>query len=140
MKKIGILTNPTRDIGGEYRDYILASFPNIKFLLLENDDIEKLVKESNICITLGGDGTMLNIASLCAKYNTYIYGINLGSVGYLTDVSKEKGIEAIKKLLLENFEKEERMMIACDDYTALNDICIVKGSSSKMIILEIFIN
>ncbi|MCL2610292.1 MAG: NAD(+)/NADH kinase [Defluviitaleaceae bacterium] len=139
MKKIGIIANETRDINYEYRDYILSSLPEINFLL-PGQNLEQFIKNCDICIVLGGDGTILNYARLCARYETYIHGINLGSVGYLTDVSKENGIEAIKNLLAGNFIKEDRMMLKCEDHIALNDICIVKGSYAKMISLELSIN
>ena len=142
MKKIGIISNETRDINYEYRNYIISSFPEIDFLFPNEDktNLEQFIEKCDICIVLGGDGTILNVAPLCAKYNTYIHGINLGSIGYLTDVSKEDGLQAIKKLISSNFIKENRMMLECEKYIALNDICIVKGNYAKMISLELFIN
>ena len=143
MKKIGILSNPHRDVSYAYRDYILDMFKIFEksqfFILEPNDNLEEFIKNCDICISLGGDGTILGIASLCAKYKTFIYGINLGSIGYLTDSSRELGIASIKKLILDEFLKEERMMIECMGYTALNDICVVKSGHSKMIKLEVFI-
>lgn len=141
MKKIGILSNPTRDTSYEYRNHIIDSFKNIDFLLEEQfENLEEFIKNCDICISLGGDGTILGIASLCAKYKTAIHGINLGSVGYLTDCGREDGIKCFKKIIKGDFFEEKRMMIECMGHAALNDICVVKGSHYKMIHLELFLD
>lgn len=74
-------------------------------------DIETVneVDESDIVISIGGDGTFLETARLCKQKP--IIGINTGTLGYLTEVSPENIEMALKDLLDENYEIEDRMML-----------------------------
>jgi NAD+ kinase len=113
---------------------------------LKNEDI---FINSDFIIVLGGDGTLLNIARQSAYYNVPLFGINLGHLGFLTEVEAEEMFPALEKLISGDYEIEKRMMleatvetdnIQMEKSVALNDIGITKGPFSRIIRMGIYIN
>jgi len=113
---------------------------------LKNEDI---YTNSDFIIVLGGDGTLLNIARQSAYYNVPLFGINLGHLGFLTEVEAEEMFPALEKLVAGDYEIEKRMMleatvetdnIQMEKMIALNDIGITKGPFSRIIRMGIYIN
>jgi len=113
---------------------------------LKNEDI---YLNSDLIIVLGGDGTLLNIARQSAYYNVPLFGINLGHLGFLTEVEAEEMYPALEKLIRGEYEIEKRMMleatvekdnIQLEKAVALNDIGITKGPFSRIIRMGIYIN
>ncbi|WP_338826599.1 NAD(+)/NADH kinase [Neomoorella thermoacetica] len=99
-------------------------------------------------LALGGDGTLLRAARLVAPAGTPILGINLGHLGFLTEIELTELYPALDKLLAGAYRIEERMMLrgtvqrpekalTC---TALNDIVVTKGAFSRMLRLEVYID
>ncbi|MCL2407760.1 MAG: NAD(+)/NADH kinase [Defluviitaleaceae bacterium] len=87
--------------------------------------------KTNCIITLGGDGTLLRAAAVFAVPNGVpLMGINLGNIGYLTDVGIDNAESALKDLLSGNFMTEERLMLEAGsgsaNHTALNDALITR--------------
>jgi NAD+ kinase len=107
---------------------------------------EELFKSCEIIITLGGDGTMLHIAHLASKNECLVLGINLGNIGYLTELEFSE-LEKISRLFTNDFFVEKRMMIDVlvqrkeniifESY-ALNDVVITYGGISRIINLSLF--
>ena len=101
-------------------------------------------EETECCIVLGGDGTMLQAARSIAYLDIPMIGVNLGTLGYLAEVEKNSVDEALELLLAGKYEIEDRMMLygsvnGENDY-ALNDIVITKFSSIGAINFDIFVN
>jgi NAD+ kinase len=106
---------------------------------------EKLPAKVDLVIVLGGDGTLLSIAHLAAQKNVPVLGVNLGRLGFLTEVPLDEiyvtldsfleGNEEIvsPRLLLETRCKESR-------YFCLNDVVINKGALARMIQIAIWID
>ena len=97
-------------------------------------------------IVLGGDGTLLRAARLVGERGVPIVGINLGSLGFLTEVRLDERIAALEAMLDGRYGIEERGMLqievtrdgtAHSRYLALNDAVINKGALSRLIELEI---
>lgn len=110
---------------------------------------EEIYVNSDLLIVLGGDGTLLNIARQSAYYNVPLFGINLGHLGFLTEVEAEEMYPALEKLIMGEYEIEKRMMleatvetdnIQLEKSVALNDIGITKGPFSRIIRMGIYIN
>ena len=103
---------------------------------------------TDIMLSLGGDGTMLETACYVNNSGIPTLGINLGRLGFLADVSKEEIEIAIRALKLGSFSIEERSMIHLDaneplfgDYPfALNEFTVHRKDSSSMIKIHTFIN
>lgn len=153
--KFGIVTNTNRDNNLDYTKTLVSwlNGKNCNIFVIENvgklkgtisASIKTMCENCDFIITLGGDGTMLEVAPTCAEYNVPMVGINLGSVGYLTDAEMSHGLFAIQKILNRDYKIEKRMLIETlvdgKVYTALNDICVIKGDTAKLITLNININ
>ena len=157
MLKIGFFPNATRDIDLTFTkmliDFVVkkdckallsSEFEQYKNINATFCSEENLLKESEFVVVLGGDGTVLRCAEKTCIYERNLLGINLGNLGYLTDVEKDGAFDALENVLNHNFQIEKRMMLETDIYgihkIALNDIYISKGFYSKMLKLEVYIN
>lgn len=110
---------------------------------------QEMVQRADCLIVLGGDGTLLYSARLAAPYGVPIFGINLGHLGFLTEVDIPNLQEALASLLAGNFTVEERMMLEAGvvgencvykPMTALNDAVITKGAFARLIALDILVD
>jgi NAD+ kinase len=110
---------------------------------------EDIPKKSDMVIVLGGDGTVLHAARMVGKEEIPILGVNLGSLGFLTDVALEELYKTIEKVLSGDFKTEERMMLKAVvtgsdgktfDLSVLNDVVINKGVLARIINLEVMVN
>lgn len=110
-------------------------------------DSLELVKKSDMILTLGGDGGILSTAKIVGKEMVPILGVNTGKLGFLAEIDINELIDNIKILLEKKFHIEKRMILMAtinpDNLNkkiyGLNDIVINKGSYSRTIILEIYI-
>jgi len=111
--------------------------------------IDKVTKDLDILIILGGDGTLLHIADKASRYQIPVMGINLGGLGFLTAVSVKERFEALELLLQGKMKVEKRMMLKTrllagseteprsDNYLyALNDVVISKGDIEQIVNLR----
>jgi len=110
---------------------------------------EELARQVDVVIVLGGDGTLLYAARLIGANSVPIIGINLGSLGFLTEVKLDEMYSAFENVLSGQYQWEERVRldveVVRDDvvaarYLALNDAVINKGALARIIELEICIN
>ena len=92
----------------------------------ESVSIDNLKEGFDFVFVIGGDGTILKTARFYAKYQTTIFGINLGRLGFLSQVSKNELSCAVEKILNNEFAIENRIMLNSGNYTALNDF-VIKG-------------
>ena len=99
----------------------------------------------DVGIVVGGDGTMLNVARMLADYDLPLIGINLGRLGFLTDIPAENMEQKLDEILSGNFIIEKRSMLNANvrqgeniivETTALNDIFVSKGATGRMIECE----
>ncbi len=109
-------------------------------------DIPELV---DVILVFGGDGTFLGMARLACKHGTPILGINLGGLGFLTEVTVEELYPMMERIIQGNFEVEERQMLlttihrdkdTLGTYEVLNDVVINKGAVARIIDLAIYID
>ena len=89
----------------------------------------------DILIVFGGDGTILNIASECARRGIKIMGINYGHIGFLAEFEPEKLDAAIQMILSGKYKLQERSMLkiinGTKEYLALNDLVIQRCTSGN---------
>lgn len=131
---------------GERAEIIMdKAFDNGGFLATFTDT--DILSGCDVAIVLGGDGTILQIARECAKRDIAILGINLGRIGFMSEVDKEEMPEAIDKLISGEYKVENRMMLKADikrdgkhfgTYHALNDAVMLKTAEVKLISSEIY--
>lgn len=100
-------------------------------------------------IVIGGDGTLLSVARRTARMEKPILGINLGSFGFLTDVTLENLYPALEKFIKNKYPVEERILLSArvfrrgekiKDFFALNDVVVRNGLHARAIKLELEIN
>jgi len=100
-------------------------------------------------LVLGGDGTLLRSARQSAPRGIPLLGVNLGRVGFLTEVDRPELFADLEKLLRGDYFLEERMMLeACvlrgnrviERVAGLNDAVITKGAFARLITLETYVN
>jgi NAD+ kinase len=103
---------------------------------------------ADMIIVLGGDGTLLSAARLVAvsRRNVPIFGVNLGSLGFMAEVSLDELYANLAKALAGKLATEERMMLTATvkrkgrkvaAYTVLNDAVISKGAFARMVSLDV---
>lgn len=119
--------------------------PN-KFSVLPLEDVGK---QADLAVVIGGDGTMLNIARTFAPFDTALVGVNLGRLGFLTDIPLEKMCETVGTILDGSYSVEERMLLSAEVYTeggrrfkvlAFNDVVVSKGIKGGMIEFDVHID
>lgn len=104
-----------------------------------------LAAEVDLLVSLGGDGTLLSIARASGSRRVPILGVNLGSLGFLTEVNVEEMLPTLETVLAGNAKVVSRMRLEVQAwrdgqelgrFMALNDAVISKTALSRMIDLE----
>jgi len=112
---------------------------------VDRTEIPELV---DLILVFGGDGTFLGMARLACKHGTPILGINLGGLGFLTEVTVDELYPMMERILSGDYEVEERQMLLTSirrgkknigKYKVLNDVVINKGAVARIIDLAIYI-
>ncbi len=157
MMKIGVFIKPDEPravaVANEIAQW--ATDKNIELLI---DDRAKEIPESakrvseieiacdcGLIVALGGDGTMLGVARAIGGCGTPVLGVNLGTLGYLTEFSVEAAIPALENFLKGEYEVTHRMMIdwrvvrqeeTIGSGSALNDVVVNKAALARMIEID----
>lgn len=106
-------------------------------------------RQCDLAIVVGGDGTLLNSARALIDYKVPLVGINLGRLGFLTDITPRTMIDYLDNILAGDYQIEERSLLhSCvvrDGKTmhtsdAFNDVVVHKWNVARMIELETYIN
>jgi NAD+ kinase len=106
---------------------------------------EAIHEEVDLIIVLGGDGTLLSIAHMAAQKNIPVVGVNLGALGFLTEVPLNEMFLTLDSYLEGNDKIVSRRMILeaktrQNSYYSLNDVVINKGALARMIRCAIWID
>ncbi len=112
---------------------------------IELKQLEEELKDSDILVCFGGDGTILHAARDASPKNIPILGINMGSVGFMAELEQHE-LSLLSRLAEKKYHLERRMMLDVTvrregkrvfSETALNDAVIVKGAVARMLDLEV---
>ncbi len=105
--------------------------------------------QPEFAIVLGGDGTLLSASRALAPAHIPILAVNLGSLGFLTEVPLGEMYNTLEKVLACNCPTDERTMLACDltrkgevlhSFTALNDVVVNKSAIARLVGFDLSIN
>lgn len=105
--------------------------------------------DADCMLVLGGDGTVLKAARETMKLNIPIIGVNLGTLGYMTEIEPVNLEESLDRLIEGDYEQESRMMLngraylgdgRAEEGWALNDIVISRSGSLQIIKFNIYVN
>ncbi|MCP1101157.1 NAD+ kinase [Aequitasia blattaphilus] len=152
MEKILIVTNETKDLDYSVTkkvSQILADKGRACILHDKGSDLNTLSKytkkDIDLALVIGGDGSLIRLARALMNTNIPILGINMGTLGYLTEVELSNIEDAMEQICSENFEIEDRMMLegALEDGTksvALNDIVVNRNGGLRVLHFDIYVN
>lgn len=154
MNNIGIAINPSKDKDNKILHMVVKKIRekfNLKDIaIFSSFDIEKQdLKDIDLLVVLGGDGTLLGIArALNESFNAPILGINIGNLGFLSSVDISEIDIALKKLEEGRYKVVDRMMLNCkvesdeakEELKALNDVVLARGTLSRMVKFTIFVD
>ncbi len=129
-----------------------------KTVLLDSNDMppspscperQHIAKQADLLIVLGGDGTMLSGARLVEQRGIPILGVNMGGLGFLTEINFDDLPKALEKIFSGEFRLDARLMLAAQirradhiigTYSALNDVVVSKGHLARMISTTVSVN
>lgn len=107
--------------------------------------LDELPDHSQLIISLGGDGTMLASARAVGPKGNPILGINLGGIGFLTEITSDKIEKTLDRIKKKDYVIEKRMCLQAQiegskekNQFALNDIVIDKGNVARLIYLHLY--
>jgi NAD+ kinase len=103
----------------------------------------------DLAIVAGGDGTLLSVARAAAPLRIPILGVNLGSLGFLTELQPDEVFEGLRAVLDGRYVVDERQMLrvrpvregrVLEEYALLNDAVIAKSALARMITIDVRID
>lgn len=113
------------------------------------DVFREITGDVDCMVVLGGDGTVLQAARDAGQLHIPMIGVNLGTLGYMTEIEPEGLKEALDRLIAGDYQQESRMMLkgtvflsegCAEEDWALNDIVISRSGSLQIIKFNIFVN
>lgn len=161
MIKLGIISNLSKDITGEYTKKVLHGILERSMIPLVSPSVYQLCqlgkilaeneiyKQSDLILVLGGDGTILHSSRKAAEYQKPLLGINLGHLGFLAEAEMVNLASILDALQSGNYKIDKRMMIEAKVIRgqqilkraiALNDVIVSKGIYGRIIHLNLNIN
>ncbi|TAN43101.1 MAG: NAD(+)/NADH kinase [Nitrospirae bacterium] len=160
MKKIGVICKPGRpetlDILGSLLPWLdrkgcqaLVDKETAARLGIGGTEKSDIASWADVILVLGGDGTMLSVSRLVASRGVPILGINLGSMGFITEIKREEIYDAIEKMLSGECSFEDRLMLTARvyrdsvmeaEYTVLNDVVVTKSALARIIDMDTFVD
>jgi NAD+ kinase len=105
----------------------------------------QLGREADLIVVLGGDGTFLGAARMMGERETPILGINLGGLGFLTEITTDEARDALSRVIEGDYEVDRRITLEAavvrgpksggqeENFRALNDVVIVKRAFGRML-------
>ncbi|MFA9375418.1 MAG: NAD(+)/NADH kinase [Lachnotalea sp.] len=161
MNKFYIITNHQKDeeliITKMIQDYLLKNGKEciihekeektLKNYMFTNADL--IPDDVDCLMVLGGDGTLIQAARDVADKKIPLVGVNLGTLGYLTEIEKQNIFPALDKLMKDDYFIEQRLMLKGELFKnkksfiknrALNDIVISRNGSLRIIDYDVYVN
>lgn len=158
MKTVAILSNAKKDKDFKTAEavyqiikskYNVISHINMHINGIKYTSEDYVLRNAELIIVLGGDGTILRTARKVCKRKTPILGINMGRVGFLAEIEKNSLEKYLSRLIDGKYSIETRSMLyACVErngqriakFNALNDVVISCNSFKRMVDVEIFVD
>lgn len=156
IQVIGILAHPTRpdthpvarEIASKLRKRGVANWLHTNW---EEAEVGADVAEADIVMAIGGDGAMLRAGRVCAEHGVPVLGVNMGWLGFLTEIPQPDDCEAgLDKLLAGKYWIEQRMMLQATlleerrtvigSFRALNDVVISGSVFGRMVQIAAYID
>lgn len=116
---------------------------------LKTAPLDKIGEHVDLVLVLGGDGTLLSVARTLAPHKVPIIGINLGRLGFLTDIPIDELETTLRAMLDGNYTYDDRMLLGASvvrkrrkvfNTLALNDVVVSRGAMGSMIEFEVYVD
>jgi NAD+ kinase len=159
IKKVGVILRPSSPEIKEQFLYVKKSFEakgievvldnnSAQMIGLMGQSFELVCENSDVLVTLGGDGTLISAVRRSHDYNIPVFGIHAGKLGFLADIDMAELEEFIDKLVVGDYRIDKRAVLRAELITkegsiklvAFNDIVMTRPSISKMIHLDTFVD
>lgn len=107
---------------------------------------KKIIKECDLIIAIGGDGTLLSGARNFGIYEIPILGINLGNLGFLTDIAPSQLTSCLNEILNGDYVQDNRIFLEAkiegtnESFKALNEVVLHSGSIAQLIEYDLFLD
>ena len=156
IKRIGILAHPSRpdthpvarEIASLLRQRGIAYWARAKW---DEAEVSGDVAGTDVVMAIGGDGAMLRAARVCAEHGVPVLGVNMGWLGFLTEIEKPDDCPAaLDQLLAGDCWIEKRMMLdaailanqreCLGSYRALNDVVVSGSVFGRMVQIAAYID
>lgn len=149
MQKIGIVVNQKKagaaELMPKLRDWLTKR--DVEVADNTSQSMDEILHDASLVICLGGDGTLLSVADHMREKSVPVLGVNLGSLGFLTEVKEKEIFEELNSFFLGHAGIEERLMLSCSaksDKTrkerrlvALNDIVVSREGLTRLLRVEV---
>ncbi len=150
MKRIGILYQPKQEKALPLAKKIEESLSHygISCWLCsawEGEKAQEQASNSDLILSIGGDGTILRAARISAPLSIPIVGINLGKLGFMTELDSTEVMDKLPQLIEGRGWMEERAMLQAElkedkVFLALNDVYVGRGGLARLVLIEAVIN
>ncbi len=154
MATIGFIPHPNREeaVGLARSTAAWLTAAGHHAPILSGDSSDPAERESarnlDLAVSIGGDGTMLRVVDLVVPFDVPVVGVNVGHLGFLTEVGPAELTEAVERFLAGEFRIEERLMLAIEVrsgpgggpprlHSALNDLVIQRAFSGHTVRLAV---
>lgn len=148
MKRVGILyqtrTAEPETVASMLADQARALGRDVWLQSSWDDGIDQINGDTDLIISVGGDGTLLRVARVVAPSGIPILGVNAGRLGFLTEIDASTASELLPRALNGEGRIEERTMLAVDHdgatSYALNDAIISRGGPARTVQVGVTVN
>lgn len=145
MKRVIVIPNPTKDVelvltkkvvtkllGLGISVYISSVYSYINHP--EADLYDEVPKDADLIIIIGGDGSIIDASGLAISLDIPLLGVNLGKVGYLSELDP-KNLDALEKLTRGEYKLEGRMLLLAEKHSKNGDISISERLAMNDVII-----
>ncbi len=147
LNVIGILYHPHKPVsvplGHEIAGWLASRGREVwQSSSWDEDRVRTFIEQTDLIITLGGDGSLLRAARLAAPHRSLLFGVNLGRLGFLSECMPDNWHGPLARLLAYDYWIEERMMLVAEtrrdetvigQHMALNDVVISRGTLARAV-------
>ncbi|MDD5085325.1 MAG: NAD(+)/NADH kinase [Candidatus Omnitrophica bacterium] len=149
MQKIGIVVNKNKphalELVSSLRSLLESKGKEVEDSLTK--PLEELIRGKDLLVCLGGDGTILRVAGIFTSFSVPVLGINVGSLGFLTEVKAKEALDELSSVLGGKYQVEKRLMMRVkikqqlkgepQVMQALNDIVINRENLTRYLRIKI---
>ncbi len=151
MKKVGILYHPKIAAAVALAEELASFLPSLEASIWlcsawEEGEAKAQVEGTELILSVGGDGTILRAARAVVPWSVPIVGINLGRLGFMTELRAEEALQRLPAFLSGEGWIDERAMLQAElagkdlTFHALNDVVVGRGAIARVVYVETIID